>query len=116
MTSWLVRGLPRQLVVMWENNRCSILFHFEVAALEAGDAPLGRARREGGGRRRLVERDAGLLPPLLALVEPDVRGVPRSPLRWTTKSSRKLAGELRRQGWQISAGTGGGLVGAGGVG
>ncbi|SCD94149.1 hypothetical protein F558DRAFT_00030 [Streptomyces sp. AmelKG-A3] len=30
MTSWLVRGLPRQFMVMWENSRCSILFHFEV--------------------------------------------------------------------------------------
>jgi hypothetical protein len=29
-TSWLVRGLPRQLKVMWENSRCSILFHLEV--------------------------------------------------------------------------------------
>ena len=30
MTSWLVRGRPRQFMVMWENSRCSILFHFEV--------------------------------------------------------------------------------------
>ncbi|GAA2641001.1 hypothetical protein GCM10009863_67760 [Streptomyces axinellae] len=30
MTSWLVRGLPRQFMEMWENSRCSILFHFEV--------------------------------------------------------------------------------------
>jgi hypothetical protein len=29
-TSWLVSGLPRQLLVMWLNSRCSILFHFEV--------------------------------------------------------------------------------------
>jgi hypothetical protein len=29
-TSWLVSGLPRQLIVIWENSRCSILFHFEV--------------------------------------------------------------------------------------
>ena len=30
MTSWLVRGLPRQFIEIWENSRCSILFHFEV--------------------------------------------------------------------------------------
>ena len=30
MTSWLVSGLPRQFMVMWENSRCSILFHLEV--------------------------------------------------------------------------------------
>jgi K+-sensing histidine kinase KdpD len=41
----------------------------------------------------------------LALVEPDLRGDPMSPLRWTTKSTRKLADELHRQGWQISADT-----------
>ena len=29
-TSWLVNGRPRQFMVMWENSRCSILFHFEV--------------------------------------------------------------------------------------
>jgi len=40
--------------------------------------------------------DAGLLPALLALVEPDVRGDPMWPLRWTTKSTRKLAGDLTR--------------------
>ena len=30
MTSWLVSGRPRQFMVMWENSRCSIRFHFEV--------------------------------------------------------------------------------------
>jgi len=30
MTSWLVKGRPRQFMVMWENSRCSILFHLEV--------------------------------------------------------------------------------------
>lgn len=29
-TSWLVSGRPRQFMVIWENSRCSILFHFEV--------------------------------------------------------------------------------------
>jgi DDE family transposase len=76
-----------------------------VSELELGDAPLGRARREGGGRRRLVDLDPGLRPALLALVEPDVRGDPMSPLRWTTKSTRRLADELTRQGWPISADT-----------
>ena len=30
MTSWLASGRPRQFMVMWENSRCSILFHLEV--------------------------------------------------------------------------------------
>src|SRR5690349_16864601 len=45
-----------------------------VAELESGVAPLGRVRREGGGRKRVVDLDPGLRPALLALVEPDVRG------------------------------------------
>ncbi|SHH95852.1 ISAzo13 family transposase [Streptomyces sp. 3214.6] len=73
--------------------------------LESGEAPLGRVRRVGGGRKRTVDLDLGLRPALLALVEPDVRGDPMSPLRWTTKSTRHLAAELTRQGHRISADT-----------
>src|SRR5258708_9886901 len=77
-----------------------------VSELEAGDAPSGRVRREGGGRKRLVDLDPWLRSALLALVEPDVRGDPMSPLRWTTKSTRRLAGELTSPGCRISADTG----------
>jgi hypothetical protein len=35
------------------------------------------------------------------LVEPVTRGDPESPLRWTCKSTRKLAEELQRQGYKI---------------
>ena len=73
--------------------------------LEAGTEPLGRARRPGGGRKRLADLDPGLRPALLALVEPDERGDPMSPLRWTTKSLRALSGELTRQGHRAGADT-----------
>jgi Rhodopirellula transposase DDE domain len=73
--------------------------------LESGEEPLGRARRPGGGRKPLPETDPGLVPALLALVEPQERGDPESPLRWTVKSVRALAGELARQGHQVSADT-----------
>jgi hypothetical protein len=76
-----------------------------VSELDAGEPASGRVRRPGGGRKRLVDLEPGLLSALLALVEPDVRGDPMSALRWTTKSTRTLAGELGRQGWRISAGT-----------
>ncbi|MFD4956569.1 ISAzo13 family transposase [Streptomyces sp. NPDC058451] len=76
-----------------------------VGELDSGEAPLGRVRRVGGGRKRTVDLDPGLRPALLALVEPDARGDPMSPLRWTTKSTRHLAGELTRQGHRISADT-----------
>jgi hypothetical protein len=81
-----------------------------VDELEAGTEPLGRARRPGGGRKRLVDLDAGLRPALMALVEPDERGDPESPLRWTTKSTRKLAGELTRLGHKVSADTVAGIL------
>ena len=76
-----------------------------VDELDSGAAPLGRARRPGGGRKRAADVDPGLRPALLALVEPDERGDPMSPLRWTTKSTRKLAAELTRQGHKVSADT-----------
>lgn len=76
-----------------------------VDGLEAGAAPLGRTRRPGGGRKRLTETDAGLCPALLALVEPGSRGDPESPLRWTTKSTRKLAEELTRAGHRVGPDT-----------
>ena len=47
---------------------------------------------------------------LLGLVEPDERGDPMSPLRWTTKSLRHLAEELTRQGHPVSAPTVGRLL------
>jgi len=81
-----------------------------VGELEAGEGPLGRVRRPGGGRKRAADLDAGLVPALLALVEPEERGHPMSPLRWTAKSTRDLAGELARQGHGVSAGTVGDLL------
>src|SRR4051794_35880027 len=53
----------------------------------------GRVRRPGGGRRRLAAQDPELGRALEALVEPTTRGDPISPLRWTCKSTAKLAAE-----------------------
>jgi hypothetical protein len=81
-----------------------------VDELDSGAEPLGRARRPGGGRKRAADLDPGLRPALLALVEPQERGDPMSPLRWTTKSTRKLAAELTAQGHKASADTVGDLL------
>jgi transposase len=83
-----------------------------VAELVAGAGPLpeGRVRARGGGRRRVEEHNSQVTAALLALVEPDERGDPQSPLRWTTKSLRHLAGELTRQGHRVSAPTVGRLL------
>lgn len=83
-----------------------------VAELEAGEDPLpvGRSRRAGGGRKRASMHDPDLVAALLALVEPQERGDPMSPLRWTTKSLRHLAEELTGQGHPVSAPTVGRLL------
>ena len=72
--------------------------------LDAPPPPLkpGCVRRPGGGRKSLTETDPGLLDDLNALVEPDARGDPMSPLRWTCKSLRRLAAELDKLGHKIS--------------
>jgi transposase len=81
-----------------------------VGELDSGAEPLGRARRPGGGRKRASDADPGLRPALLALVEPEERGDPMSPLRWTVKSTRNLADQLTRQGHKVSADTVGDLL------
>jgi hypothetical protein len=72
--------------------------------------PHGRVRRPGGGPKRLTERQPGLLSALDALVDPDTRGDPKSPLRWTCKSTRELADALGAQGFQVSDDTVGRLL------
>ena len=73
--------------------------------LDADQEPAGRVRVAGGGRKSLRESDPGLVAALLALVEPDQRGDPESPLRWTVKSTRNMAAELTRQGHRVGPDT-----------
>jgi hypothetical protein len=60
-----------------------------------------RLRKKGAGRKLLTESDPTLVAALEALVEPLTRGDPESPLRWTCKSTRRLAAELTSQGHRI---------------
>jgi len=59
-------------------------------------------RRPGAGRKRLADVDTELIGALEALIEPGTRGDPESPLRWTCKSTRRLAEELTRQRHPVS--------------
>ena len=73
---------------------------------EAGESggevlALGCVRRPGGGRKRARDKQPGLVKALEHLVDPTARGDPESALRWTCKSTRKLADELRRQGFDV---------------
>ncbi len=63
---------------------------------------VGRSRVPGGGRKRAAELDPGLVGALDKLVDPESRGDPMTPLRWTAKSLRTLAGQLRAQGHPAS--------------
>jgi Rhodopirellula transposase DDE domain len=75
----------------------------ELRIQEASEAlPHSGIRRPGAGRKLLVESDPELWDALDALVDPVTRGHPETPLRWTCKSTRKLAEELCRQGHAVS--------------
>jgi transposase len=65
------------------------------------DLTASRDRRPGGGRRAATANDQSLLTDLEALVDPVTRGDPQSPLRWTCKSTRKLAEQLEQQGHRV---------------
>jgi len=71
--------------------------------IEAGTAPPpGRVRQPGAGRKKITAQDPGLMPALERLIEPETRGDPESPLRWTCKSTRTLAAQLARHKHPIS--------------
>ena len=76
-----------------------------ISDLNGESAPnelTGRVRRKGGGRKKLEDLDGSLLKELDALISPETRGDPESPLRWTTKSTRKLSNELKERGFSVS--------------
>lgn len=77
-----------------------------TTAVVAGAArESGRIRRPGAGRKCKSSVDETLLVDLDRLVDPVTRGDPMSPLRWTCKSTTKLASELRLQGHCVSQAT-----------
>ena len=78
------------------------LKEFEASPGESTGKDKERIRKPGGGRKSLTDRDRELLSDLDRLVDPVTRGDPESPLRWTCKSTTKLAKELRNQGHRIS--------------
>src|SRR5674476_1428565 len=72
-----------------------------VAELEAGLVADGRVRVKGAGRPAAERKDPGVWAALDALVDPLTRGDPMSPLRWTTKSTVKLADALTQRGHRV---------------
>jgi hypothetical protein len=75
-----------------------------IAEIDAPDQlGVSRQRRPGGGRHRREEEQPALLAALDLLVDPGERGDPMSPLRWTCKSTKALAGELKLEGFEVSS-------------
>jgi len=81
-----------------------------VKEVDAGVDPTATVRRPGAGRRRLIDKDPDLLLNLDDLVEPDARGDPMCPLRWTSKSTGHIADALAAMGHQVSPDTVGRLL------
>src|SRR5271165_1734392 len=73
-----------------------------VRELDGLPEPAARVRAPGGGRKKLTESDPELMSELKRLVDPETRGDPMSPLVWTTKSTRHLAGALTAAGHVVS--------------
>ena len=74
-----------------------------IEEIEGGRALApGRIRRPGAGRKKLTERDPRLSGALERLIDPDARGDPETPLRWTCKSTRALAARLTQQRHPVS--------------
>ncbi|MBI5307304.1 MAG: ISAzo13 family transposase [Planctomycetes bacterium] len=67
-----------------------------------GEESANRIRREGGGRKKLRDTEKNILKALESLINPVTRGDPESPLRWTCKSTYKLAEALVKKGYKIS--------------
>ena len=76
--------------------------HSGIAELRSQGTPVERVRKPGGGRKSVLEQHPGILDALEALVGPETRGDPMSPLRWTCKSTRLLADTLERKGYTVS--------------
>jgi Rhodopirellula transposase DDE domain len=63
---------------------------------------VGRQRRAGGGRKRLIEDQPEVVKAIEAIVDPATRGDPMTPLKWTSKSLSKIRAELKQHGWSAS--------------
>ena len=78
------------------------LKELESATEQPHVKPLGRIRKQGGGRKAIIDIDAGIKDAIEEIVSPHTMGDPMKPLRWTSKSLRKICAELKAKGHKIS--------------
>ena len=89
-------------IVSRETGLCREAISLGCKEIEHPEKVTERIRKLGGGRKRTTDKDITLKSNLEMLIEPDTRGDPESPLRWTCKSTRKLADQLKNMGHQVS--------------
>ena len=97
----LATGVSRTTILAGLNEIQALANPLERVADEPAMAP-ARMRRAGAGRKKIQAKDETLVADLLRLVEPTTRGDPQSPLRWTCKSLRTLADQLKAGGHIVS--------------
>lgn len=74
-----------------------------IQEIESGTMPpAGYVRNPGAGRKKITENNPRLMAALQLHIEPDTRGDPESPLRWTCKSTRSLAAQLTGERHPVS--------------
>ncbi len=101
MSEMLGRGGKTAVAVAAGMSRNTVIK--AEAEVKSGVEPSTRLRVPGGGDKSLLDTQPGLLEALDELVNPETRGNPMSKLRWTSKSSTKLAAELVDQGFEVSS-------------
>lgn len=82
-------------------SRPTIIKGLKELAIERTDGYVTKIRNQGGGRKKITDKYPGLLASLDELIEPATRGDPENPLRWSSKSTIKLAEELTNLGYKI---------------
>ena len=83
-------------------SRTTVLNGMKEAREDRPPKDLVKVRRKGAGPKTIGEQQPGIYEALEALVDPVTRGDPESPLRWTGKSTRRLASELESKGFRVS--------------
>ena len=84
-------------VVARVTGMCRQTIYNGLASIAAGDSSQ-RIRKPGGGRKKLREQEPEIVKKIEDLIDDVTRGDPESPLRWTSKSVRKVAESLMEEG------------------
>jgi transposase len=74
----------------------------ELRSADPNKIDLKRNRKAGGGRKKLIDKEVGLIEAVRELVSPHTVGDPMNTLLWTSKSTRKISEELKRKGYNVS--------------